>query len=274
MKDKIKVVGILLLTGFSFFYTNKVSDIIKENDPIMKEIRQEKEVMKVNKVDRVIMGDEYITGINGCVIDEKNSYNKMKNEGQYKEDLIVMKEDEIKKDNNLYIVGGNKEKRNVSIVLLKNNEKMNNYFKKNNIFINYFLDGNYIIDNIDSLIKISKNANIYSLGRNNTYNSKYIIYDNNVIKTNFNNESNYCLLKDKNDDLLKLCSSYNMKTIKGDFISDNYLSYTKENLYGGKIFIYDNITYNDLIISINYILSKGYNIISLDELLDETNKCN
>ena len=274
MKDKIKVVGILLLTGFSFFYTNKVSDIIKENDPIMKEIKQEKEVMKVDKVDRVIMGDEYITGINGCVIDEKNSYNKMKNEGQYKEDLIVMKEDEIKKDNNLYIVGGNKEKRNVSIVLLKDNEKMSNYFKKNNIFINYFLDGNYIIDNIDSLIKISKNANIYSLGRNNTYNSKYIIYDNNVIKTNFNNESNYCLLKNKDDDLLKLCSSYNMKTIKGDFISDNYLSYTKENLYGGKIFIYEDINYKDLIININYILSKGYNIISLDELLDETNKCN
>ena len=73
MKEKIKICGVLILSGFSFFYTNKVSNIIKENDPIMKEITKAKETMYVKKTDRITMNDEYLTGLNGCVIDEKNS---------------------------------------------------------------------------------------------------------------------------------------------------------------------------------------------------------
>lgn len=274
MKERIKIFGVLVLSGFSFFYTNKVSNIIKDNDPIMKEINKAKETMYIKKTDRITMNDEYLTGINGCVIDEKNSYNKMKNQGEYKKELLVMKEDEIKKDNYLYIVGGNKEKRNVSIILLNINDNINKYVKKNNIKINYFLDGKYITNNLDTLINISKYSNIYSYGRDKKYNNKYILFDNNMIKANFNNESNYCFLEEKNEKVLKLCSSYNMKTIKNKVIDDKYLVTVKESLSSGKIYTFKNISYDEFLVVTKYILSKGYNIKTIDDLLDESNNCN
>ena len=274
MENKIKVIGVLLLAGFSFFYTNRVSNIIKENDPIMSNINKNKEEMLVSKIDRIVMNDEYITGINGCVVDEKESYNKMKNMGEYKEELLVMKEDKIEENEEKYIIGGNKEKRNVSIILLNINDKLTSYFKENHILINYYLDGKFIDDNIDKLIKISKYSNIYNYGRNNNYISKYLVYDNTVINTNFNNDSTYCLFKEKNSDGLKLCNSYKMKSIKSDFIKENILTYTKENLTNGKILVFDSKNIEEIKVSIKYILSKGYNIVSIDELLDESNKCN
>ena len=124
MKDKVKVLGILLLAGFSFFYTKEVSKIIKNNDPIMKEIINVEDDMQVSKVDPIVLNDEYITGINGCKVDEVNSYNKMKDVGVFKEDLIVMKEDKIK-NKDLYIIGGNKKKRNVSIIFTDYNRYFN-----------------------------------------------------------------------------------------------------------------------------------------------------
>ena len=77
MNNKIKVIGILILAGFSFFYTNKVTSIIKDNDPIMKKISESKKEMLVSKVEPIIIDDKYYTGINGCLVDEEESYNKM-----------------------------------------------------------------------------------------------------------------------------------------------------------------------------------------------------
>lgn len=273
MKEKIKIIGILVLAGFSFLYTEEVSKIIKKNDPIMKEIDNVKEEYVVSKVDRVTIEDEYLTGINGCVVDEYSSYNKMKNEGSFKEELMVMKEDEIlKEDNSSYIIGGNKKNRNVSIILLDYNYKLDEYFKENNIKINYFLDANYIKDNIDKLINIGNNSKIYNYGRNKKYLSKYIVYDNNLITSNFNNESNYCLIDKKDEEVKKICGAYDMKVIKSDIISNNMISYVKNSLTNGKIFVFS--THKDITIIINYIRSKGYNIVDLDDLLNENNKCN
>ena len=271
MENKIKILGVLLFAGFSFFYTNKVSDVIRNNDPIMKEILNEKSEMIVNKIDRVVINDEYLTGINGCIIDEEKSYKKMRNAGGYKEELLTFKEDIIEKNNNKYIVGGNREKRNVSIILTSIYN--DNYFEKNKIKINYFLDGDYIYNNIDSLIDISKYSRIYNYGRNKEYTNKYMLFDNTVIKTNFNNESKYCLVTDKDSDILKLCNTYKMDTLKVDEINNSLLTYVKENLSNGEILFFNNKKIDEIKLSINYILSKGYKIVFLDELLDESNAC-
>ena len=274
MNNKIKVLSILLLAGFSFFYTDKVTSIIKENDPIMKQIKDIEKDMIVSKTDRIITNDEYITGINGCVVDEKESYNNMKNSGEFKQDLVVMKEDNLKEKEKLYIIGGNKKKRNVSVVLLNIDKKVDKYIKTNKIKVNYFLDGKYIKDNIDKIIKISKYSNIYNFGRDREYSDKYIVYDNTVILNNFTNRSDYCLTSNKSDTTLDLCSTYNMDTIKKDFISDNIVTYTKENLENGQIFVFDKYDYKELEIVFKYILSKGYNIVMLNELLSERVNCN
>ena len=273
MNKIIKVASILIFAGFSFFYTEKVTTIIKENDPIMKKIHEKEKEITVSKIEPIVMNDEYITGINGCKIDVSKSYNKMKNDGSYKEELIVFTEDEVGSYDK-YIVGGNKENRKVSIIFLNLlNKNLNDYFKEKNIKINYFFDGEFINDNIDILKEVRNYSRIYNYGRNNNYDSKYLTYDNYIIKKYFN-ESNYCLVTEKNDKKIDICNSYKMKTIKTNLIIDNYYNYIKENLSNGKIFLIDKINNNEGKVIMNYILSKGYEIVYLDELLNTKKECN
>ena len=272
MKSKYKIIGIMLLSGFSFFYTYKVSSIIKDNDPIMTRINNIEDTLIVSKVDPIINNDEYITGINGCVINKEESYSKMKVNNEFNEDLIVMKEDKVMEDLNKYIIGGNKLNRKVSIILTNyDNEEINNFIINNDIKINYFIDGNNIKKDISTLINLKGNK--YNYGRNKEYINKYIVYDNSLIKTNFSNEPSYCLVTTKQKDTLSLCSKYNMKTIKTEEIKEDILSTVKTTLENGKIFLINSSSLEDIKYSINYILSKGYKIVYLDELLDESNEC-
>ena len=269
--NKIKIIGILLLTGFSFFYTDKVSRIIKDNDPIMNRIDNIKDTMTVSKIDPIVNEDEYITGINGCSVNREESYKKMKSNGEYNENLIVMKEDIIEEEYNKYIVGGPKQNRKVSIILVNYDEKINSFIKENNININYFIDGANIKNDIGILIELQ--GKIYNYGRDKKYSDKYILYDNSLIKSNFNNESSYGLVTEKDNESLKICSKFKMKTIKTIEIKEDILSYIKESLSNGKIFLINSDNYEEIKYSINYILSKGYKVVYLDELLDESNNC-
>jgi len=272
MKNKYKIIGIMLLSGFSFFYTYKVSSIIKDNDPIMTRINNIEDTLIVSKVDPIINNDEYITGINGCVINKEESYSKMKENNEFNEDLIVMKEDKVMEELNKYIVGGNKINRKVSIILTNyDNEEINNFIKNNNKNINYFIEGNNIKKDISILMNLK--GNIYNYGRDKKYTNKYILYDNSLIKTNFSNEPSFCLVTEKQKETLSLCSKYNMKTIKTNEIKEDILSTVKTTLENGKIFLINSSNLEEVKYSINYILSKGYKIVYLDELLDESNAC-
>ena len=232
----LKVFGALLFAGFSFFYTSKITNLIIDNDPIMEQIKKVEKEMQVSKIDPIIYNDEYITGINGCKVNEEESYNKMKSEGSFKEELLVMKQDEIEEVNK-YIIGGNNINRSVSIIILDiPNENIDNFIKDKKVVLNAFIDSNYI----------------------NSY---------------LGNDSKYCLVLEKDDNILNICKKYDMKTIKVNKINENIFSYIKENLKEGKIFLIEKYNSNELKVIINYILSRGYNIVSLNDLLSEINKC-
>lgn len=274
MKKKLQIIGVLLFAGFSFYYTYRVSNIIRNNDPIMNEIKNKEKDIFVSKIESIVFNDEYLPGVNGCVIDEKNSYDKMKKIGHYNEELLVMKEDEVKEENNKFIIGGNKEKRNISIILLENSEAINMFALKNNIKLNYFLDSEYLSEQAPKLIDINKIINIYNYGRNKSYDSKYIIYDNAIINNNFSNESKYCLVTNKDKQILDLCTAYGMNTLNVQPIKEDILSTVKKELTNGKIFLIDSNNFEEIKMSIKYILSKGYNIVHLDELLSTKKECN
>ena len=54
MKNAFKILGICILTCFSFYYTDKIIYISKSKDPIMKEIINTKDEYKVAAVNAVI----------------------------------------------------------------------------------------------------------------------------------------------------------------------------------------------------------------------------
>ena len=212
LKKILKVSAVLLLVGFSFFYTEKVTMIARNSDPIMRAIKKEESNKKVSNVNPVINNDEYIMGINGCEIDVDKSYSKMRSVGEFKEELIVMKETSNDKDlTNKYVIGGNNKEKNVSLIFIVNKDidsSLTDYINQKNIKVNYFIDGKYLEENMITVKFLSENNNIYYLGVNEEYSDEYMLYHNNLIGMNGTNESKYCFTNDKNSDILKLCNDY------------------------------------------------------------------
>lgn len=277
LKKIFKISAVLLLVGFSFFYTEKVILIARNSDPIMMAIKKEESNKKVSNVNPVINKDEYIMGINGCEIDVDKSYSKMRSVGEFKEELIVMKEISNDKDlTDKYVIGGNNKEKKVSLIFIVNKDidsNLTNYINDKNLKVNYFIDGKYLEENMITVKFLSENSNIYYLGENEEYSDENMLYHNNLISMNGSNEPKYCFTSDKDNNTLKLCNDYDMVTIKSDIIKDNIYKRIKDKLNNGVIFAIDSDNTDEIKVSINYILSKGYNIISLEDLLSEKNEC-
>lgn len=277
LKKIFKISAVLLLVGFSFFYTEKVTLIARNSDPIMRAIKKEESNKKVSNVNPVINNDEYIMGINGCEIDVDKSYSKMRSVGVFKEELIVMKETSNDKDlTDKYVIGGNNKEKKVSLIFIVNKDidsNLTNYINDKNLKVNYFIDGKYLEENMITVKFLSENSNIYYLGENEEYSDENMLYHNNLISMNGSNEPKYCFTSDKDNNTLKLCNDYDMVTIKSDIIKDNIYKRIKDKLNNGVIFAIDSDNIDEIKVSINYILSKGYNIISLEDLLSEKNEC-
>ncbi len=277
LKKIFKISAVLLLVGFSFFYTEKVTLIARNSDPIMRAIKKEESNKKVSNVNPVINNDEYIMGINGCEIDVDKSYSKMRGVGEFKEELIVMKETSNDKDlTDKYVIGGNNKEKKVSLIFIVNKDidsNLTNYINDKNLKVNYFIDGKYLEENMITVKFLSENSNIYYLGENEEYSDENMLYHNNLISMNGSNEPKYCFTSDKDNNTLKLCNDYDMVTIKSDIIKDNIYKRIKDKLNNGVIFAIDSDNIDEIKVSINYILSKGYNIISLEDLLSEKNEC-
>lgn len=277
LKKIFKISAVLLLVGFSFFYTEKVTLIARNSDPIMRAIKKEESNKKVSNVNPVINNDEYIMGINGCEIDVDKSYSKMRSVGEFKEELIVMKETSNDKDlTDKYVIGGNNKEKKVSLIFIVNKDidsNLTNYINDKNLKVNYFIDGKYLEENMITVKFLSENSNIYYLGENEKYSDENMLYHNNLISMNGSNEPKYCFTSDKDNNTLKLCNDYDMVTIKSDIIKDNIYKRIKDKLNNGVIFAIDSDNTDEIKVSINYILSKGYNIISLEDLLSEKNEC-
>ena len=222
LKKILKVSAVLLLVGFSFFYTEKVTMIARNSDPIMRAIKKEESNKKISNVNPVINNDEYIMGINGCEIDVDKSYSKMRSVGEFKEELIVMKETSNDKDlTDKYVIGGNNKEKNVSLIFIVNKDidsKLTDYINDKNIKVNYFIDGKYLEENMITVKFLSENSNIYYLGENEEYSDENMLYHNNLISMNGSNEPKYCFTSDKDNNTLKLCNDYDMVTIKSDII--------------------------------------------------------
>lgn len=277
LKKFLKISAVLLLVGFSFFYTEKVTIIARNSDPIMRAIKKEEKDKKISNVNPVINKDEYIMGINGCEIDVDKSYSKMRSVGEFKEELIVMKETSNDKDlTDKYVIGGNNKEKNLSLIFIVNKDidsKLTDYINKKNIKVNYFIDGKYLEENMITVKFLSENSNIYYLGENEEYSEENMLYHNNLISMNGSNEPKYCFTSDKDNNILKMCNDYDMITIKSDIIKNNIYKNVKDKLNNGVIFAIDSDNIDEIKVSINYILSKGYNIVSLEDLLSEKNDC-
>ncbi len=279
MKNITKIIGLFTLIAFSFFYSDKVITVIKEQDPIMIELDNIKDTYLTKAIDAVIEEDTIIPGLSGREIDIDKSYNNMKTLGKFSTSAITYKDItpniSITHNKDKYIIKGNNNKQMVSLVFILNTnnnlEKLQNIITNKNIYINYFIDYDYLVKNSTTIKKLT-NCEIYSYGNNGEYTPDNLLFSNNLINRITNNNAIYCLATNKDDSTLSLCSSYDLYTIYPNIISiGEPYNDIKSNLTSGSIILLNinNKTLNQLDIIIDYIEGKGLKIEKLSKLLSE-----
>ena len=75
LKNKlIQVAVVLILVVFSFYYTNKTIDIIKQTDPLMKKIKEESTKYQIPAENAKEEDNKIIPGKNGKEVDYEETY--------------------------------------------------------------------------------------------------------------------------------------------------------------------------------------------------------
>jgi len=281
MEKLLKYIGLLVFICFSFFYTEKTIEIIKEKDPIMISIKNLKKEENVKVVSAKIYENTIIPGLSSKVIDVDKSYYRMKKYGKFNEELLVYKKIEplntIKNNYNKYVIRGNKEKNAVSIIFkVSNNDNLTNVLeilKEKNVKIDFFVDGKWIENNRETFFEIiNQKHNINNLGYNGTYFEDKFIKTNNTIKSKTKKDAIYCYTEKKDKEILNLCAKNKMNTIIPSIILTKYpLINLKKNLKSGDIISIEvnEFTEKELSLIINYINQKGFEIITLFDHLNE-----
>ena len=275
MNNKIKLLLGVLLALFSFYYTAKSIDLVKRIDPIMERIEKNQDKFNISPIDARIVDDTIIPGLKGKKVNINLTYNKMKDYGTYNESLTILKDISpkvsIKNNYDKYIISGNKKKRSVSIIFyiddIDKYRLITNYIDLEHINSTLFIDSD-LIESIseNDLSKYHIELNYKEI--NNVYVSSNTSYIENIT----NKKNSYCITRNRNKRLLNICNKYKYHTIIPSIILDNNPTITiKKELSNGSIILVDitNEIKKELDYIIYYIKSKGYDVISLNDLLKE-----
>lgn len=250
---KIKYILLIFIVILSFMYTNKVVDYSKINNTILTSIEEYSKENNKYCIEGKINELGIILSFDGKIVDKNKSYSNMKG-NLFNENLIEYKEDDciLNKENNLdkYIISGNEIENNISLVIdiinEKNYKEMINIFEKNEVQYNLLVNDNY--DDIYTNNLLYKGTNIKEFSK------RY--------------ENIYCV--QYKEDILEQCKNRKINSIKIiNYIDDNLYQNIKKLLNKGNIYFIkeSNKNLNNLEITIKYIKSRGYNIVSVNELL-------
>lgn len=279
MKNIFKSIGLLTLICVSFIYTEKTINVAKEIDEIMIKIKEEAPNFKQEGTDAVIVGDTIIPGISGSVVDEDKSYAKLKEIGHYNSSLLEYKrvppKVSIVNNYDKYIVSGNLTKKQVSLILILDEDSL----LKEALTIlednkaNFFVNSLWLEENSDDLLKIINAGHVVgNLSYNGDYNHSDFIWMDTIFKRAGGQEIGYCLAIEENEEYLKTCATHKNYTIKPSILNNRTpIIDLKEQLKNGSVIALNinNRTVKDLPLIVKHINSKGYKMVNLNEIITE-----
>lgn len=270
------------MIAFSFFYTDKVITVVRNQDPIMVKIQEYGSTFNQDSVDAFVEDNSVIPGINACVVDTNSSYTNMKKIGSYNSNMIEYKEikPKLSLDNiyDKYIVKGNSQTFEVALVFKLSDSSYTadiiNVLSKKGTKASFFVDGTLIESQTQSIYNlISKGHEIYNLGYDNEYDKDLMTWTNNLIENMSNNNPKYCLATSDDKKVLSTCSSNRMYTIKTDLLINYSSTFTniKDKVDKGSIIVFDvnDKTIVELNKALLFLNSKGFTYNVLSEHLSE-----
>lgn len=277
-KIKLTIIGIIIIS-ISFYITNFTLKKLQEKDPIMQEIKKTKEKYEIESVDAEIIGNAMISGKKGKQIDYQKSYINMKKYGSYNESLIEVKETKpvisIKDNYDKYIIKGNEEKRQISLVFpiqeSKDLNKIINILKDKNVPATFFIDGTVLEDNVLNIRK-NKEFEYEILSYQKEYQESFFQTSISYLETITKKKSLFCYTENDNDELLKICKNLSLHTIKPTIkVNKELYKEIKKKVSNGMIISIEdnNYTEKELSMTIDYIEKKNYSIVLLEELIKE-----
>ena len=273
MKNIFKGIGLFGLVIFSFFYTNQAVSVINEKDEIMVKIKERQNEYNIAPIQSKVDGDSIIPGVNGRKVNINKSYNNMKKIGIYNPNYLIYDvlypDERLKKDK--YIISGNNKINNVSLIFIIDDissiYKIISILKEENIKSDFFITDDFINNNIGLTAYLVSNG--FGINYYGDYSSSDFVINNTIIKSNLKQENVYCYLENKNNKYLDICRLNNNYTIIPNIIiKNNMLSKIKKEIKNGSIISIYSSDIEELLLTIKYVKSKGYNIVKLDEIFD------
>jgi len=256
MKNLFKYIGIISVLLFSFYYTEKMSNVVINNSSLVMQINNSVDKYNTLPVNAIVDNNYIIPGINGSNVNVIKSYNKMKSLEVFNETYLVYDKvvPKVSLENNKdkIIKNGNRMKNSVSI-LVENNVDVIEYSKNKNIQITRLID----YDSYDKYAKYEQINNDF----NNYKKVEKLLNNNNLNK-------NICMINNNN---LNFCKEKDKYLVEYTIELNNYnLSNIKNNIQSGYIiYINDNVSLTDYKILIKQIYYQDLDIISLSKLITE-----
>lgn len=281
MKRFFEILGFLSLVCFSFFYTEKTIDVVKEVDDIMITLKEQAPKYQVKAENAKIDGKFMTPGISGKIVNLQKSYEEMKHYGKFHPNLLVYDkvspEISIKNRYDKYIKTGNPKKRQVSFLFVVD-EKGNpspiiEILKEKKVTGTFFIDGSWLEKNQNELVSLIEGK--FTVG-NYSYRGDYghesFVWIDTIIKRVGGQKQSYCLVEKENKKALSTCKLQKDYTIYPNIImKENPYSELTEQVESGSIILMrlDAQVKKELPLMITYLKQKGYEIVNLEQLLEE-----
>lgn len=259
MKKYYGYFGLALIMVFSFYYTEQISTLVLNKNPLMMTIKEQADNYNVKSVNAEIVGENIIPGINGLYVNSRESFYAMQSEDIFNEYYLVFeqkKPDVTLEDNkDKLIISGNPNIRQVTLILETENEvseylKLNEFKASLLVDMNTYKDKNYFESLNNEIVGFKSLENNLTLNKEN----KHI-----------------CVV---NTDNKEICQKHKNYLVNPSLrLNNSNLLDIKKNLKNGSIIVIgDTATLSDVKILLKEIKYKDLELVYLSELISEVNK--
>lgn len=242
--------------AFSFYYTEKAAEIVLNKNPLMVTINEEAKNYNVEFVNAQIKDNYIVPGLNGLMVNTKESFYKMQESDIFNKYFLVynqVKPDISLEDNKDKIINkGNSKLKKVSLVL-ESDGKIGEYLKNKQI-------------KADLLVALDtyKPKGFFENINNDFSNFKSLENTLNLNKEN----KNICVVNNSNLEICKKNKKYLVEptlTLKNANLSEirKYID------SGSIIFISSSANLSDVLLILKEISYKDLEIVFLSELINE-----